>query len=409
MNSLTRDQLGLMFQKVVDTCEKKLYDPKLNRVNWRPIAEERRERILTAESEEELEREFNELIKELKVSHAGFYHEKRPRAAGKMAISATLFKAVDDGRSCWVFQDVHPGGAAFKAGVQPGDILLRVGENEIAPPELPLFPLGEATPVDIKRRDCAHVRLMIHVPRSKTKERPLIELQPVSSMKYGAVGWVKVCMFPGAIGIDVARDIDKAIKESDCERLIIDLRGNTGGGIGCLRLMSYLTPGRAPVGYSITRRRAEQSFSKEKLPVFDRIPSKKIGLIGLLLKFVGRDRSVAIATENLGRQRFHGKVVLLVNEHSASSCEMVAAFASENKLATIVGTKTPGRLLGAHSFRVGNGYRIALPVVAYYTWNGTFLEGRGVTPDVEEPFSVTAIRNGRDAQLQRAIDVANEL
>jgi carboxyl-terminal processing protease len=409
MNSLTRDQLGLMFQKVVDTCEKKLYDPKLNGVNWRPIAEERRERILTAESEEELEREFNELIKELKVSHAGFYHEKRPRAAGKMAISATLFKAVDDGRSCWVFQDVHPGGAAFKAGVQPGDILLRVGENEIAPPELPLFPLGEATPVDIKRRDCAHVRLMIHVPRSKTKERPLIELQPVSSMKYGAVGWVKVCMFPGAIGIDVARDIDKAIKELDCERLIIDLRGNTGGGIGCLRLMSYLTPGRAPVGYSITRRRAEQSFSKEKLPVFDRIPSKKIGLIGLLLKFVGRDRSVAIATENLGRQRFHGKVVLLVNEHSASSCEMVAAFASENKFATIVGTKTPGRLLGAHSFRVGNGYRIALPVVAYYTWNGTFLEGRGVTPHVEEPFSVTAIRNGRDAQLQRAIDVANEL
>ncbi len=409
MNSLTRDQLNLMFQKVVDTCEKKLYDPKLNGVNWRDIAEERKDRILTAETEEELEREFNGLIKELKVSHAGFYHEKRPRAAGKMAISATLLKAEDDGRSCWVFQDVHPGGAAFKAGVQPGDILLRVGENEISPPELPLFPLGEATPVDIKRRDCAHVRLMIHVPRSKTKERPLIELQPVSSMKYGAVGWVKVCMFPGAIGIDVARDIDKAIKELDCERLIIDLRGNIGGGIGCLRLMSYLTPGRVPVGYSITRRRAEQSFSKEKLPMFDRIPSKKIGLIGLLLKFVGRDRSVAIATENLGKQRFHGKVVLLVNEHSASSCEMVAAFASENKLATIVGTKTPGRLLGAHSFRVGNGYRIALPVVAYYTWNGTFLEGRGVTPDVEEPFSVTAIRNGRDAQLQRAIDVANEL
>ena len=409
MNSLTRDQLGLLFHKVVDTCEKKLYDPKLNGVNWRHLAEARKERILAAASDEELEREFNELIKELKVSHAGFYHEKRPRAAGKMAISATLFKAEDDGRSSWVFQDVHPGGAAFKAGVQPGDILLRVGESEIAPPELPLFPLGETTSVDIKRRDCAHVRLRIEVPKSKTKERPLIELQPVSSMKHGEVGWLKVCMFPGAIGIDVARDIDKAIKSLDCERLIIDLRGNTGGGIGCLRLMSYLTPDRVPVGYSVTRRRAEQSFSKEKLPVFDRIPSKKIGLISLLLKFASRDQSVAIATERLGKQRFHGKVVLLVNEHSASSCEMVAAFASENKLATIVGTKTPGRLLGGHSFRVGNGYRIALPVAAYYTWNGTFLEGRGVAPDIQEPFSVSAIRNGRDAPLQRAIEVANEL
>src|SRR6202171_5063377 len=409
MNSLTRDQLGLLFHKVVDTCEKKLYDPKLNGVNWRHLAEARKEGILAAASDEELEREFNELIKELKVSHAGFYHEKRPRAAGKMAISATLFKAEDDGRSCWVFQDVHPGGAAFKAGVQPGDILLRVGENEIAPPDLPLFPLGETTPVDIKKRDCAHVRLRIEVPKSKTKERPLIELQPVSSMKYGDVGWLKVCMFPGAIGIDVARDIDKAIKSLGCGRLIIDLRGNTGGGIGCLRLMSYLTPDHVPVGLHVAGGGGGESVFEKKMPGFERNSAEKIGLIGLLLKFARRDQSVAIATERLGKQRFHGKVVLLVNEHSASSCEMVAAFASENKLATIVGTKTPGRLLGGQFFRVGNGYRIALPVAAYYTWNGTFLEGRGVKPDIEGQFSVAEIRNGRDAQLQRAIEVANKL
>ena len=45
------------------------------------------------------------------------------------------------------------------------------------------------------------------------------------------------------------------------------------------------------------------------------------------LRFVGRDQSVVLSTEGLGKQRFHGKIVLLVNEHSASSCEMVAAFA----------------------------------------------------------------------------------
>jgi C-terminal processing protease CtpA/Prc len=145
------------------------------------------------------------------------------------------------------------------------------------------------------------------------------------------------------------------------------------------------------------------------LPVFDHIPSKKIGLLGLALKFVGRDQSVAIATEGLGRRRFHGKVVVLVNEHSASSCEMVAAFASENKLAAIVGSPTPGRLLGGHSFRVGHGYRIAIPVAAYYTWNGTFLEGKGVVPDVDEPFSIAAIRSGTDTQLQRAMAVAKML
>src|SRR5271156_4097832 len=137
MNSLTRDQMDLMFRKVVDTFEKKLYDPKLNGVDWRHLAEERKERILAADSEEELEREFNELIKELKVSHAGFYHERRPRAAGKMAISATLFRSEDEGRACWVFQDVHPGGAAFKGGIQPGDVLLGVRDEEAPPPDLP--------------------------------------------------------------------------------------------------------------------------------------------------------------------------------------------------------------------------------------------------------------------------------
>src|SRR5579863_5284968 len=137
MNSLTKDQAGSIFDKVVETCEKKLYDPKLNGVDWRRIAETRRQGILAAPDEAEFEREFNDLIRELKVSHAGFYHERRPRAAGKMAISATLFKSRDDCHECWVFQDVHPGGAAFKAGIVPGDILLRVGERDIAPPELP--------------------------------------------------------------------------------------------------------------------------------------------------------------------------------------------------------------------------------------------------------------------------------
>jgi carboxyl-terminal processing protease len=50
-------------------------------------------------------------------------------------------------------------------------------------------------------------------------------------------------------------------------------------------------------------------------------------------------------TEGLGPQKFHGRVIILVNEHTASAGEMVPAFAEENNVATIIGTKTPGRLL----------------------------------------------------------------
>ncbi len=89
-------------------------------------------------------------------------------------------------------------------------------------------------------------------------------------------------------------------------------------------------------------------------------------------------------------------------EHSASAAEMVAAFASEYGLAALVGTKTPGRLVATSSFKAGNGYRVALPVAAYYTWRGTNLEGCGVLPDIEEPLSPEALWHGEDNQLAQA-------
>jgi C-terminal processing protease CtpA/Prc len=96
--------------------------------------------------------------------------------------------------------------------------------------------------------------------------------------------------------------------------------------------------------------------------------------------------------------------MILVNEHSASAAEMVAAFASEYRLATLVGVKTAGRLVGASSFKVGFGYRVALPVAAYFTWRGTNLEGAGIVPDVSEPISPDALWRGEDNQLTRALE-----
>jgi C-terminal processing protease CtpA/Prc len=95
-------------------------------------------------------------------------------------------------------------------------------------------------------------------------------------------------------------------------------------------------------------------------------------------------------------------VVILINEHSASAAEMVAAFASEYGLATLVGVKTAGRLVAASSFKVGFGYRVALPVAAYFSWQGNSLEGRGVLPDIEERLSPEALWHGEDNQLERA-------
>jgi carboxyl-terminal processing protease len=224
------------------------------------------------------------------------------------------------------------------------------------------------------------------------------------------IGWLKVTMFPGAVGIDLAKMLDVAFAHlRDSSRLIVDLRGNTGGGIGGLRLMSYLSPGKTEVGYSLTRSRKEKGYKRGELPTFGRIPSHKPTLLWLALRYGFIDKSIVVVTEGLGVRPYHRRVVILVNEHTASAGEMVAAFAAENGLATIVGAKTPGRLLSGRTFRVGSGYILGIPVAAYLTWEGRLIEGKGVAPTVTVEMKPEQLLGGEDSQMQKALEVVREM
>jgi C-terminal processing protease CtpA/Prc len=305
----------------------------------------------------------------------------------------------------WMFQDVHPGGVAAQAGIQSGDVLLKIGDRDLVPPEAMPFALGETYTFTLRRSDQSTGTATLTIPGSKEKQRPIVVPDKVvnASRLADGTGLIRVSMFPGILGMDVARDISRAIADLACERLVIDLRGNTGGGIGCLRVMSHLCPDRRGVGYSVSRDVARRGFTKERLPAFDRIPASKLGVVPLMFRFARARRSVAVFTEALGHRSHHGHVAMLVNEHSASAAEMVAAFASEHRLATLVGVKTAGRLVATSAFKVGLGYRVVLPVAAYYTWAGTNLEGSGVVPNIEEPLSTEGLLNGEDNQLARAL------
>lgn len=363
------------------------------------------EAVCSADSPEAFELAMNNMLKDLGVSHTGFFHESTPRTAGRVAIAATFARAQTTDGERWMFQDVHPGGAAAAAGVRPGDVLLSIDGQELTPPTATPFTLGQRYEVVVRRSDGSTVSSTLDVPRPKDKRRPVVVPDKVvgASRLEGGIGLLRVSMFPGVLGMDVARDMTRAVSDIACDRLIVDLRGNTGGGIGCLRLMSLLCDDRRGVGYSLDRAAIKAGRTKEQLPAFDRIPSSRWGVLPLAIKFARAGRSVAVYTEALGKARHHGRVAVLVNEHSASAAEMVASFASEYGVATLVGAKTPGRLVATSAFKVGHGYRVALPVAAYYTWKGTILEGTGVTPNIEAPLDSEALGNGVDRQLQSAM------
>ena len=130
------------------------------------------------------------------------------------------------------------------------------------------------------------------------------------------VGYLKVIILPGQLGLDVSRAIDAAVAElKSCDRLILDLRGHLGGGLGVLRLMSHLTPAKLPIGYTITRRRAESGYDKSQLPKLDRLPTHLpnfLGVASMAFKYVGRDPSVLLVSEGLGAKKWHGRIVILV-------------------------------------------------------------------------------------------------
>jgi len=218
------------------------------------------------------------------------------------------------------------------------------------------------------------------------------------------VGYVKIAFFPGANGQRFAQALDAALASMPaCDRLIIDLRGNLGGFIGSLRLMSHLTPDRIPIGYSMTRAGQDRRLRKEDLAALDRLPSTTFDMVKMALRFkvLHRDRSIRLATEGLGPKRFHGRVTMLINQHTCSAGEMVAAFAAENRVATLVGRRTSGQVLGGANFAVGEGYVLRLPAAGWFTWAGDVVEGLGVDPHIRWEFDPRN-RTGLVEQLRAA-------
>ena len=362
------------------------FDPKFNGTDWPIIAQSSRDQILATEDSEAFELAMHELVRRLGTSHTGFFHHSVQRVPARLAIGATFSRVEAPEKMCWAAQDVHAGGPAETAGLQTGDILKSVNGMPLLPPEQPTFAMGRNWDLEIQRGSQSLI-LHVAVPIPRSRKQPYCEPKPVISSRLdGNIGYVKVSIFPGLLGLGVARDIDAAMAElSSCDRLIVDLRGHLGGGLGVLRLMSYLTPNKIPIGYTLSRKRAESGYQKENLPKLDKLPThlpNPLAIASMALRFGGRDSSVVLMSEGLGPQKWHGHIAILINEHTVSAGEMVTAFAVENALATVVGTETAGRLIPGSGTKVGEGYMLIMPRAEYITWQGRRFEGCGVEPNV---------------------------
>ncbi len=356
-----------------------------------------------------------QLLAELKTSHTVFYHSLPKELLPQHTINASLRDLPRDGCHHWMFLDVFDDGPAHRAGIKPGDVLEAVDGTACLPPSTPYFGIGHTHTLVVRKPGSDTAKeIVIAVPKRKgTKQRPpIIEPKsPISAKIKPGIGLLKIVYFPGAFGLAFGNALDDAVhdlKQQGCDSMIIDLRGNIGGSLGFARLASYMCPDRIAIGHSLTPRRLRSGYDPEALPRVP-MPRTRAELLVTLARFAFRDKSVMLLTQGLGEQPFHNRIVVLVNEWTNSAAEMVANFAAENGLATIVGQKTRGNVLGAANFRVGSGYWLRLPVFGWFTSKGQTLEANGVEPDESVEISPDALAEGEDNQLSKAIEIVSAL
>lgn len=410
--TLTRSDRQNLLGKITNLVAQKYYDPTFGGKDWKQIVSQHTDSIVKAETVDGFEAAVTSMLHEVNSSGMGLLGPTT-KIAPRNAINASFRKVETNADGArLVFQDVLPGGVADRAGVRPGDALISVNGSDTMPAQTPAFPMGEQISIVISRNgDKTEKRLDLATQEPKYRDNPYSEPDSVTAkIASDSLGTVKVSLFPGKIGIDFANHVDAVFREKipNVKRLVIDLRGNPGGGIGGLHLMSYLTPSKIPVGYSLDRPTAERGYDKASLPKLDHIPKSKLEIPLLAIKFFGK-KSVVLETAGLGSQSFHGRVVILVNEHTTGAAEMFVQFAQENGLGTVVGNKTPGRLVSRSAFKIGYDYRLVIPIGAYISWQGNRIEGNGIIPDVPVDWSYEEALHGRDNQLTTAVQIAQGL
>ena len=138
--------------------------------------------------------------------------------------------------------------------------------------------------------------------------------------------------------------------EVGASRILFDLRDNPGGDFDVtLELINWLIP-------------------EEGKRIVSVLP---------------RDEELAEIYETSGRGIETDRIVILVNENTASAAELMAIALQEHGVATIVGQKTFGKAIGQQVFDLTDGSRVNITTIQIESPNGNRYNGTGVIPDVE--------------------------
>ncbi len=103
-----------------------------------------------------------------------------------------------------------------------------------------------------------------------------------------------------------------------------------------------------------------------------------------------------------------GPKVMIINEYAGSGGDMMPWMFRKTGVGQLVGKRTWGGLVGIYDYPVLiDGGQVTAPRVAFYNLQGEWdVENHGTPPDIEVDLDPKAWRQGKDTQLERAVEVA---
>ena len=259
-----------------------------------------------------------------------------------------------------------------EVGILPGDVIKKIDGVEYTGEDI------TAAANNIKGEEGTTVTLeILRGQEIKTFEitRKKITTNPVISEKLeNNIGYLEITSFDEETSTNFKVKYEE-LKSQGITSLIIDLRNNGGGLVDeALKIADYIVP-----------------KGKELLVTVDKDGNEKI------------EKSKEDVLIDM-------PIVVLVNENSASSSEILAGALKDSEEATIVGTTTYGKGVIQQLLTLRNGAGLKVTIEEYYTPNRTKINGVGIEPNekvelpdtVENPFLV---KREDDTQLQKAIEL----
>jgi len=263
---------------------------------------------------------------------------------------------------------------AKKAGILAGDQI-----SEIDGTDTTSMDVNEAVS-KIRGKEGTVVKLKITrngVSKEYDITRAKITIKSVKSeIKNNNIGYISISRFDSETTQELRTAIND-LQAKNVKKVVLDLRDNPGG---------YLDE-------SVT---VASEFLKSGIIVTE----KKDTLLGKKSEYKATGKGL-LTGEDV-------KIVVLVNNGSASASEIVAGAIKDYKRGTLVGEKTFGKGSVQEIENLSRGSKLRITIAHWYTPNGVNIGKQGIQPDIEVKMSEADYNAGKDPQLDKALEILNK-